>query len=912
MKRRAVPRSNGRGRDLVQKRGSVRLTCDFEGARHVVDVLRLSHQGLTVAQTKELAGASAGSKWTQCTVETEDRRQDVPLLVVVSVDEARGRVRLVPGDDPGRVGLWRLMYLGGTSSASVPGSQDLNTGVDSIPARGQQSEAARLERLEFVRAETGAALESLQEMSLVARRLSGNIENLVGSVAIPVGLAGPLFFRGSAVEGVAYAPMATTEGTLVASATRGARALTRSGGVVTRVLAQRMLRAPLFVVSTLEGALLFSQWLRDHRDELSRVIGEVSRHARLIDVNPLVLGRHVHTQFLYETGDAAGQNMTTTCTWHACQWILAQMAHLEEVHFENFVVEANLSSDKKVTYQSFVSGRGTRVVAEAFLSRQVLEQVLKVSPEQLLRTSQACMAGSIQAGMVGFNINVSNVIAAVFTATGQDIGCVHESSLGQFYLEAEGDGVMASLLLPGLIIGTVGGGTQLPQQRDYLELMGCAGSGKMTRLAEIIAGFCLALDLSTLSAVASGQFAQAHERLGRNRPVEWLKREDLSPEFFQEHLRQRLGEPELQVTGVEHRSDADLGSSIITELTAQKVRKLVGHFPMALHVRRPEGESVIEVIAKVKPLDEEILLMLNSMASMCGPALAASFSKHKGRLEVTGSDRREVSIYELDEPRLRDHMPVVYGTVSDPEREAYVVILERLHSVELKDSADEVCDWTEEHVLAAIEGIAAVHSIWYGREDDLGARPWIEPVQSAESMVEMMPLWRALIDHGRGEFPRWISERDRRLVHRAIEAIPQWWQEYQEMPRTLVHNDFNPRNLCFRRGEDGLRLCLYDWELATMAPPQRDLAELLCFVLPDDASDEVVTRYVEAHRLALERATGHGIDPTRWRRGYELGLRDFVVNRLGLYLMAHTFRHYGFMERVVDTVKRLTEIELTR
>ena len=832
------------------------------------------------------------------------------LSVVDLCNEGGIELRLQAGDDATKAALWLASDGVDRRHQEEMVADALNSGVDSIPARGRDTELARMERLDFIRDESGAELSSLEETSLMPRRLTGNIENLVGSVEVPVGIAGPLLFRGQQAQGVGYAPLATTEGTLVASASRGARALTRSGGVVTRVIGQRMLRAPLFVLSSLDGALLFARWIRDHRDEIANVTGEVSRHARLIELKPLVLGRHVHLTFLYETGDAAGQNMTTSCTWHACQWLLKKMRHFEEVEFENFVIEANMSSDKKVTYQSFVSGRGTRVIAEAFLEREALEDVLKVSPEQLLRTTHAFMAGSIQAGMVGFNINVANIVAAVYTATGQDIGCVHESSLGQLYIEAEGDGVVASLLLPGLIVGTVGGGTQLPKQQDYLELMGCAGSGKAARFAELIAGFCLALDLSTLSAIASGQFAQAHERLGRNRPVEWLKRSDLDAQFFQRGLQQALDDSTVEVEAVEFGDDSQLGSSIITELTSQKVRKLVGLFPITItYGTSTQGANSLDVIAKVKPIDDEIILMLGSMASMCGRQVGETFARHKGRLDFTGCDIREIAIYQQDDPRFVEHTPQVYQTLCDGSREAFVIVMEHLQDVMLVDTADDTSVWKDEHIVAALEGIAAVHAIWYERTEELREEDWLGPVASAASMADMSDLWGALNDHARREFPQWISREEHAEVEQIIDELPSWYAELENCSTTLVHNDFNPRNICLRRTEKGPTLCAYDWELATVAPPQRDLAEFLAFVLSPDVDEELVSRYLEIHRSALQRETGHRIDSRQWRRGYGLCLLDLTVNRFGLYLMAHTFRQYGFLERSIATLRRLRAIE---
>ncbi len=191
-----------------------------------------------------------------------------------------------------------------------------------------------------------------------------------------------------------------------------------------------------------------------------------------------------------------------------------------------------MTVDKEVSFQSFIAGRGTRVSAEVFIPSENLMRILKVTPEQMVKCHHLGMVGACQTGMIGYNINTANVIAASFAATGQDIACVHESSVAQLHVQSMEEGLYASMLLPSLVIGTVGGGTALPQQRQMLELMGCAGPGKVSRLAEIITSFCLALDLSTMSAIISGQFASAHERLGRNRPVQWFLEKDLDAEFM--------------------------------------------------------------------------------------------------------------------------------------------------------------------------------------------------------------------------------------------------------------------------------------------------------------------------------------------------------------------------------------------
>ena len=793
---------------------------------------------------------------------------------------------------------------------------------EKIPARGIYTEQARLERLSWAREKTGAELEPLVTTRLDADRLTGNIENFIGAVEVPIGLAGPLLFRGRDAQGPLYAPLATSEGAVVASATRGATAITRSGGVTTRVLAQRMMRVPLFILSSLPGAQRFADWVREHLEELRLQTQMVSRHARLTAVEPTLLGRMVYVSFLFETGDAAGQNMTTSCTWQACQWLIAQTRSISEIIVEHFQIESNASGDKKVTLQSFTAGRGIRVVAECLLDRGVMQQVLKTTPEQAMTTYSAAIAASANVGMVGFNFNIANIIAALFTATGQDIACVHECSLGQLSLSLVDGDLYASLMLPSLIVGTVGGGTHLPAQQALLQMMGCQGSGKVQRLAEIIAGFCLALELSTLAAVTSGEFANAHEKLGRNRTVRWLTREELTPAFFEPGLQESLADAGLRCVSVSP-DQLEMGSSIITELTARKVNKLVGHFPLRLGYQTSAGQlGVVPVVVKVKPLDEEVILMSNSIAQSCGGRLAAAYGRSRRKTDFAGCHIRELGAYRQRDPRFTEHVPRIYGTYRDDAREAYVVVMERLDDLLLMNTADDVSGWRPEHIEAALRGIAQIHAVWYGREAELLQQPWLGPVQTTRSMVEMSDLWDALLVHGATEFPELVTESELALMRALVTSLPQWWSRIEQLPRTLIHNDFNPRNIGLRREgrrREDLRLCAYDWELATLHLPQHDLAELLCFVLPEDPEKtekpekidpHLLDHYLELHRRTLAESSGHEIDAKTWREGYRYALHDLCINRLGLYLMGHTVRRYSFMKRVIRTARALLLIEM--
>lgn len=859
------------------------------------------------------AGLEAGARVEDARIwQGTQPPRPVPVLVVEAVDEEG--VHLVARDDASRAALWIEQQDAARRSRTPGDSIPDPRHAPRVPARGLYNEAARLERLRFVEAQSGETLDALTETRLVPDRLTGNIENLIGAVEIPVGLAGPLLFRGKEARGFIYAPFATTEGALVASATRGATALTRAGGVNTRVVRQQMMRVPLFELSDMNGAFLFTDWVRDHMAEIREQVGHVSRHANLVSVQPFLQGRTVHLRFVYETGDAAGQNMTTTCTWHACQWLMRQMRHFDEIRFDNFVIEANVSGDKKANYLSFISGRGVRVTAECFLPREVCQKVLKADPEQIDFTQRGGMAGSIQVGAVGHNINIANAIAAIFAATGQDIASVHECSIGQLDMSVVEGGLYASMTLPALIVGTVGGGTHLPAQQQLLRMMGCQGAGRVGRMAEIIAGFTLALDLSTLSAVASGEFANAHERLGRNRPVKWFTRDDLTPTWFDARLREAHPElPDARVVDAVPVDDLEMGSSIVTELTARKVDKLVGHLPYQLFV---EGGAdvlppVLDVVAKVKPLDAEVNLMVRTLASMCGPRVAAAYKRFGEHTGFTGCHVRELGVYAQTDPRLRRHVPAIHGLYEDPEREAYVVLMERLSGLHLMDSAGDNSGWGRAEIEAAIRGIAEVHAIWYGREAELRAEPWLGEPMTAARMTEMSELWLALSVHAHDEFPEWITRDDLHLLSRLVERVADWWGHIETHPRTLVHNDFNPRNIALRPDEDapgGYRLCAYDWELATLHLPQRDLAELLTFVIqrkPSREEKKEVDHYVDLHRACLEAATRRSIDAEQWREGFRLALCDIAVSRFSLYLMGHTFRHYDFMQRTVTTLRRM-------
>lgn len=342
--------------------------------------------------------------------------------------------------------------------------------------------------------------------------LRGNIENFIGMAQVPVGLAGPLLMQGSHAQGEFKVPLATTEGALVASYSRGMKAITLSGGAKAEVLDEGVQRAPYFKFKDLATTGRFVAWVLAETDVFRRITGHASRYAIFKQVKPIIEGNSVTLVFEFTTGDAAGQNMVTICTSHICHHILR--ACKEEV--VSFYIESNASGDKKANFQSFQHVRGRKVGVEVVLPREVVVSVLKSTPEAMERFGRAAAYGSLKSGTLGVQAHCANGLAALFIACGQDAACVAEAAVGIIRMETTAEGnLYASGTFPNLIVGSVGGGTRLGTQRECLEIMDCYGAGKARKLAEITAGVCLAGELSILAALAEGHFVQAHEALGR-------------------------------------------------------------------------------------------------------------------------------------------------------------------------------------------------------------------------------------------------------------------------------------------------------------------------------------------------------------------------------------------------------------
>jgi hydroxymethylglutaryl-CoA reductase (NADPH) len=340
-----------------------------------------------------------------------------------------------------------------------------------------------------------------------------NIENCIGTVSLPVGIAGPLRINGTHAVGDFVIPMATTEATLVASFHRGARLITISGGCNAVVIYEGISRAPGYVFNSMQEALEFAQWIKEHQPAIQQTAEATTHHGKLLDLSAAFEGNYLFLIFDYETGDAAGQNIATIATQAACEFIQQQCPIKPRLAF----VESNLSGDKKATSGCFSHVRGKKVMAEVTIPNELLRKILRTTATEMTEYNRLGTTGAMISGAMGVNGHYSNGLAALFLACGQDVACVAEASIGITRMSVDDDGnLRTSVTLPNLPVGTVGGGTSLPTQKACLDLLGMHGTGKAKAFAEICAATCLAGELSLIGALCANEFSQAHKKYARS------------------------------------------------------------------------------------------------------------------------------------------------------------------------------------------------------------------------------------------------------------------------------------------------------------------------------------------------------------------------------------------------------------
>ena len=367
-------------------------------------------------------------------------------------------------------------------------------------------------RREYIEEKTNTQFNHISKYSIdMTETAKKNIENPIGTIQIPVGVAGPILIDNDEEHIETYVPMATTEGALLASVNRGCSVIRRSNGCKVSILANQMTRSPVIKTKSIHDAKKLKKWIEDNIDKIREVAQSTTKHGKLVKIDPIaIVGRFVYPRFVYETGDSMGMNMVTIAT----QEVLNLIEKENDIHI--IALSGNFCVDKKPSTLNLIEGRGKSVVAEITVPKEVVEKTLKTTTDAIIEVNYAKnLVGSAIAGSYGYNAHFANMVAAIFLATGQDPAHVVEGSLGITSAENDNGNLYFSVTLPDLPVATVGGGTRLETATESLNLLNAKGSDKVNRYASIVAGIVLAGELSLVGALAAGHLARAHKELGR-------------------------------------------------------------------------------------------------------------------------------------------------------------------------------------------------------------------------------------------------------------------------------------------------------------------------------------------------------------------------------------------------------------
>ncbi|MBN2368404.1 hydroxymethylglutaryl-CoA reductase [Candidatus Woesearchaeota archaeon] len=360
-------------------------------------------------------------------------------------------------------------------------------------------------------------LEAIGSTVLEAKRCKANIENMIGAAQIPIGIAGPVKIIGELSRGLFYLPLATTEGALAASVSRGCKAINESGGAYATIISDMQSRSILFRADSIKESKSFAEWVKNNVGQLKEAGEESERFIDIIDIGTYIVGLNVWLRLKADTNDAMGMNMVTIAGKKIAEYIIENYEGKIE-----FVSESgNLCVDKKPSAMNLINSRGKRVAASIDLPEEIIQGVLKTTSEKLVDMNyRKNLLGSAAAGSLGYNAHFANIIAAMFIATGQDAAHTVDGSLGFTTVEKTEDGVNFTITLAGLQVGTIGGGTGLKTQKECLSILGAEGPGdppgsNSKKLAEIVAVAVLAGEISLLGALCSKDLSIAHQALNR-------------------------------------------------------------------------------------------------------------------------------------------------------------------------------------------------------------------------------------------------------------------------------------------------------------------------------------------------------------------------------------------------------------
>ncbi|MCP4520085.1 MAG: hypothetical protein GY827_00040 [Cytophagales bacterium] len=769
-----------------------------------------------------------------------------------------------------------------------------------VPHKGKYTEKAAQNRLEWVRTKTELNVDSLSSRDIPAEQVQGTIESFIGTVEIPLGVTNPINIKGKHAKGEFVVPIATTAGALVAAINRGIKAVNNSGGVNTSFVAKKMMRSPVFTLKSMEDAISLRTWLMvdDRKNIFNRVIKEVSSHTRLVDLQCMLLGKKLYVNFVYETGDAAGQNMALACTNKLCKWITKALK--EEINIAEYLIESNASGGKKVGYQNIILNKGTHVVADINIPNHVIQSTFKVKPDDFVEAFQTLKIGGSIAGMMGNTLNISSVLSGIFIATGQDPAVIHESSIGLLEITKEKNSVYCSLSLPSLVIGTVGGGTHLPHQQLALNIMRCAGKDKVKHFAEIICATALSLELSTLAAIVSNQLYDGQKRYGRNKVKVGIQKEGFNEDFFEAILSNASEDVSLKKFKKEPNQLQSFPYSTLN--TFQEQEKNIGLWKYKIYYQdKQKNEDYFNLVVKSGVSSHDYWQQYLKLGENCNRQVSDLLADFREKLGYVKYAEREIQTYNfLKKDRRFGNIPSIYSYEINTEQDIYLAVLEDLSQTNyyrLINTIDNINQWNDSDICAVLKKMAKLHATFFN-DRVLQEKDFFRKKNKIDNL-NLTNLLDALVQYHHDTYPSMYTQNRAVLLKQMLGIYESILNHIEEAPKTLVHGAMNPSNIVISHSGEPVFFC---WKNASIDVPQRDLAEFLLFTLPNASFLENQAKYYSKYVdfLQHELSTKMSIEVLRkFKMTYVACIQDMALERLNLLTMEHKTMKYNYLERVL-------------
>ena len=429
--------------------------------------------------------------------------------------------------------------------------------------------------------------------------------------------------------------------------------------------------------------------------------------------------------------------------------------------------------------------------------------------------------------------------------------------------------------------------------------MGCAGTGKVFRLAEIIGAACLALDISTGAAVMTNELVHAHEHFGRNRPNADLSWSQIDTRFFSD----LLNDDKLVVESAT-RGELDTRGAIISDVSQSNSQGPCGLYRYQLWIRNAQGRRNIDTILKIKPTGRQLVTLGAQVARLTGEdTLGGLFESQYHIFDLENANVREIGLYQKKDEGLTRYMPHVFGTRCDNRRKIYAILMEDLGGCSHLHTVDNPSAWQPPHIRKALDTLSDIHAIYWDRPEALPESVPIERIdlpryQASATLLNELTSFNAM------RYPDLMTAVLKGSLQQVLSDLPGFVKQLQQQPMTLTHNDFNPRNLCIRSDKDSSKMVVYDWELAMFQNPQHDLVEFLIFVLDGDAPISVFDSYTDQYYHMLADKVTNLPEKEAFDHGLFLNAVDLALIRFNLYLMGHNILHFNFIERVYGNLCR--------